>query len=101
MAAASSTFFAPPSSSLDIMPPCRSVASARRLASNSTGSVTSVKTVVVANSATPRIASLPPSAVAVPPRNSAAMTYIAAAATSLMTLLYWASHLGLFGGRRD
>jgi Zn-dependent membrane protease YugP len=33
--------------------------------------------------------------------DAAAMTYIAAAATSLLTLLYWAAHLGLFGGRRD
>lgn len=32
--------------------------------------------------------------------NAAAMTYVAAFATSLMTLLYWASRLGLLG-RRD
>lgn len=33
--------------------------------------------------------------------NAAAMTYVAAFATSLMTLLYWAMRLGLLGGRRD
>ncbi len=33
--------------------------------------------------------------------NAAAMTYVAAFATSLMTLLYWAMQLGLLGGRND
>jgi len=33
--------------------------------------------------------------------NAAAMTYVAAFITSLMTLLYWAFRLGLLGGRRD
>jgi Zn-dependent membrane protease YugP len=33
--------------------------------------------------------------------NAAAMTYVAAAAASIMTLLYWAFRLGLFGGRRS
>jgi Zn-dependent membrane protease YugP len=33
--------------------------------------------------------------------DAAAMTYIAAAATSLLTLLYYAFQLGLFGGRRS
>ncbi len=32
--------------------------------------------------------------------NAAAMTYVAAFATSLLTLLYWAMRLGLLGGRR-
>jgi Zn-dependent membrane protease YugP len=32
--------------------------------------------------------------------NAAAMTYLAAFVTSLMTLLYWAYRLGLLGGRR-
>lgn len=32
--------------------------------------------------------------------NAAAMTYVAAFITSLLTLLYWAYRLGLFGGRR-
>lgn len=32
--------------------------------------------------------------------NAAAMTYVAAFVTSLLTLLYWAYRLGLFGGRR-
>ncbi len=32
--------------------------------------------------------------------NAAAMTYVAAFVTSLLTLLYWAHRLGLFGGRR-
>ncbi|MGE5199181.1 MAG: zinc metallopeptidase [Rhodospirillaceae bacterium] len=33
--------------------------------------------------------------------DAAALTYVAAAITSIMTLLYWAYALGLFGGRRD
>ena len=33
--------------------------------------------------------------------NAAAMTYVAAFFTSLMTLLYWAMRLGLIGGRSD
>jgi Zn-dependent membrane protease YugP len=33
--------------------------------------------------------------------NAAAMTYVAAFVTSLLTLLYWAMRLGLIGGRRD
>lgn len=33
--------------------------------------------------------------------DAAALTYVAAAVTSIMTLLYWAYALGLFGGRRD
>jgi hypothetical protein len=33
--------------------------------------------------------------------DAAAMTYIAAAATSILTLLYYAFQLGLFGGRRS
>lgn len=33
--------------------------------------------------------------------NAAAMTYVAAFLTSLLTLLYWANRLGLFGGRRE
>jgi Zn-dependent membrane protease YugP len=33
--------------------------------------------------------------------DAAAMTYVAAFATSLMTLLYWAMRLGLLGGRDD
>jgi len=33
--------------------------------------------------------------------NAAALTYVAAFITSLLTLLYWAMRLGLFGGRRD
>jgi len=33
--------------------------------------------------------------------NAAAMTYVAAFITSLLTLLYWAMRLGLLGGRRD
>jgi Zn-dependent membrane protease YugP len=33
--------------------------------------------------------------------NAAALTYVAAAVTSLLTLLYWAFRLGLLGGRRD
>lgn len=33
--------------------------------------------------------------------NAAAMTYVAAFITSLMTLLYWAFRLGLLGGRRN
>jgi Zn-dependent membrane protease YugP len=33
--------------------------------------------------------------------NAAAMTYVAAFITSLLTLLYWAYRLGLIGGRRD
>ncbi|MDH3629337.1 MAG: zinc metallopeptidase [Acidobacteriota bacterium] len=32
--------------------------------------------------------------------DAAAMTYVAAFVTSLLTLLYWASRLGIFGGRR-
>ena len=32
--------------------------------------------------------------------NAAAMTYVAAFITSLLTLLYWAHKLGLLGGRR-
>jgi Zn-dependent membrane protease YugP len=32
---------------------------------------------------------------------AAALTYVAAAATSILTLLYWAFRLGLIGGRRD
>ena len=31
----------------------------------------------------------------------AALTYVAAFVSSVMTLLYWAYALGLFGGRRD
>lgn len=33
--------------------------------------------------------------------NAAALTYVAAFITSLMTLLYWAYRLGLLGGRRN
>lgn len=33
--------------------------------------------------------------------NAAAMTYVAAFVTSLLTLLYWAFRLGLLGGRRN
>ena len=33
--------------------------------------------------------------------NAAAMTYVAAFVTSLLTLLYWMFKLGLIGGRRD
>lgn len=33
--------------------------------------------------------------------NAAAMTYVAAFVTSLLTLLYWAYRLGLLGGRRN
>lgn len=33
--------------------------------------------------------------------NAAALTYVAAAAASIMTLLYWAFRLGLIGGRRN
>jgi Zn-dependent membrane protease YugP len=33
--------------------------------------------------------------------DAAALTYVAAFATSLMTLLYWAMQLGLLGNRRD
>jgi uncharacterized protein len=33
--------------------------------------------------------------------NAAAMTYVAAFVTSLLTLLYWAHRLGLLGGRRS
>lgn len=33
--------------------------------------------------------------------NAAAMTYVAAFITSLLTLLYWAARLGLLGGRGD
>jgi hypothetical protein len=33
--------------------------------------------------------------------NAAALTYVAAFITSLLTLLYWAYRLGLFGGRRS
>jgi Zn-dependent membrane protease YugP len=33
--------------------------------------------------------------------NAAALTYVAAFITSLMTLIYWAFRLGLIGGRRD
>ena len=33
--------------------------------------------------------------------NAAAMTYVAAFVTSLLTLLYWAYRLGLIGGRRN
>ncbi len=33
--------------------------------------------------------------------NAAAMTYVAAAAASILTLLYWAFRLGLLGGRRN
>jgi Zn-dependent membrane protease YugP len=33
--------------------------------------------------------------------DAAALTYVAAFATSLMTLLYWAMRLGLLGGRRS
>jgi Zn-dependent membrane protease YugP len=32
--------------------------------------------------------------------NAAALTYVAAFVTSLLTLLYWAHALGLLGGRR-
>jgi Zn-dependent membrane protease YugP len=33
--------------------------------------------------------------------NAAALTYVAAFVTSLMTLLFWAFRLGLLGGRRS
>lgn len=33
--------------------------------------------------------------------DAAALTYVAAAVTSILTLLYWAYRLGLVGGRRD
>ena len=33
--------------------------------------------------------------------NAAAMTYVAAFVTSLLTLMYWAMRLGLLGGRSD
>ncbi|MDR1519984.1 MAG: zinc metallopeptidase, partial [Planctomycetota bacterium] len=33
--------------------------------------------------------------------NAAALTYVAAAIASLMTMLYWAYRLGLLGGRRS
>ncbi len=33
--------------------------------------------------------------------NAAALTYVAAFITSLLTLIYWAFRLGLLGGRRD
>jgi Zn-dependent membrane protease YugP len=33
--------------------------------------------------------------------NAAALTYVAAFVTSLLTLLYWAHALGLLGGRDD
>jgi Zn-dependent membrane protease YugP len=33
--------------------------------------------------------------------SAAALTYVAAFVTSLLTLLYWAYRLGLLGGRRD
>ena len=33
--------------------------------------------------------------------DAAALTYVAAFVTSLLTLLYWLSHLGFFGGRND
>ena len=33
--------------------------------------------------------------------NAAALTYVAAFVTSLLTLLFWAMRLGLLGGRRD
>jgi Zn-dependent membrane protease YugP len=33
--------------------------------------------------------------------DAAALTYVAAFVTSLLTLLYWAMRLGLFGGRRN
>ena len=33
--------------------------------------------------------------------NAAALTYVAAAAASILTLLYWAFRLGLIGGRRN
>lgn len=33
--------------------------------------------------------------------DAAALTYVAAAITSILTLLYWAYRLGLVGGRRD
>ena len=33
--------------------------------------------------------------------DAAALTYVAAAVASVLTLLYWAYRLGLFGGRRD
>lgn len=33
--------------------------------------------------------------------NAAALTYVAAFITSLLTLLYWAARLGLLGGRRN
>ena len=32
--------------------------------------------------------------------NAAALTYLAAFITALLTMLYWAHRLGLFGGRR-
>ena len=33
--------------------------------------------------------------------DAAAMTYVAAAASSIMMLLYWAAQLGLFGGQDE
>ena len=33
--------------------------------------------------------------------NAAALTYVAAFVTSLLTLVYWAHALGLLGGRDD
>jgi Zn-dependent membrane protease YugP len=33
--------------------------------------------------------------------DAAALTYVAAFVTSLLTLLYWAMRLGLLGGRRN
>ena len=33
--------------------------------------------------------------------DAAALTYVAAAASSIMMLLYWAAQLGLFGGREE
>jgi Zn-dependent membrane protease YugP len=33
--------------------------------------------------------------------DAAALTYVAAFITSVLTLLYWAMRLGLLGGRRD
>jgi len=33
--------------------------------------------------------------------NAAALTYVAAFVSSLLTLLYWAHALGLFGGRDE
>lgn len=33
--------------------------------------------------------------------NAAFLTYVSAAATAILTLLYWLVRLGILGGRRD